>query len=173
MKFKTNILNNNVKYDIKKYNQDIIKYISVRGRIRLTRADFSSEEEFLKWKAWSDADYHQTEKEGRSFNDNRVALDDYLDVVGAVRSAEDEFFSELLKADVQAEEKSLREKRLAALKAILNAKQYRRIWLYYAERKSVTEIARLEGVTKASVSLSLARAIKKISKKFAAGLKNS
>ena len=67
----------------------------------------------------------------------------------------------------------MREKRLAALKAILNAKQYRRIWMYYAERKSVTEIARLEGVTKVSVSLSLARAIKKISKKFAAGLKNS
>ncbi len=102
-----------------------------------------------------------------------MALDDYLDVIGAVQSAEEEFFSELLKADVQAEEKALREKRLAALKAILNAKQYRRIWLYYAERKSVTEIARLEGVTKASVSLSLARAIKKISKKFAAGLKNS
>ena len=67
----------------------------------------------------------------------------------------------------------MREKRLAALKTILNAKQYRRIWLYYAERKSVTEIAKLEGVTKASVSLSLARAIKKISKKFMAGLKNS
>ena len=156
-------------YALNKYDQDSIIYISVSGRIRLTRADFSSEEEFLKWKAWSDADYHQTEKEGRSFNDNRVALDDYLDVVGAVQSAEDEFFSELLKADVQAEEKALREKR----KAILNAKQYRRIWMYYAERKSVTEIARLEGVTKASVSLSLARAIKKISKKFAAGLKNS
>ena len=104
-------------YALNKYDQDSIIYISVSGRIRLTRADFSSEEEFLKWKAWSDADYHQTEKEGRSFNDNRVALDDYLDVVGAVRSAEDEFFSELLKADVQAEEKALREKRLAALKA--------------------------------------------------------
>ena len=102
-----------------------------------------------------------------------MALDDYLDVVGAVQSAEDEFFSELLKADAQAEEKALREKRLAALKAILNAKQYRRIWLYYAERKSVTEIARLEGVTKTSVSLSLTRASKKISKKFAAGFKNS
>ena len=141
-------------YALNKHDQDSIIYISVSGRIRLTRADFSSEEEFLKWKTWSDADYHETEKKGRSFNDNRVALDDYLDVVGAVQSAEDEFFSELLKADVQA-------------------KQYRRIWLYYAERKSVTEIARLEGVTKASVSLSLARAIKKISKKFAAGLKNS
>ena len=158
-------------YALNKYDQDSIIYISVSGRIRLTRADFSSEEEFLKWKAWSDEDYHEREKSGRSFNDNRVALDDYLDVVGAVQSAEDEFFSELLKADVQAEEKALREKRLATLKAILNAKQYRRIWLYYAERKSVTEIARL--VTKASVSLSLARAIKKISKKFAAGLKNS
>ena len=76
-------------------------------------------------------------------------------------------------SDEEAKLQALREKRLAALKAILNAKQYRRIWLYYAERKSVTEIARLEGVTKASVSLSLARAIKKISKKFAAGLKNS
>ena len=83
-------------YALNKYDQDSIIYISVSGRIRLTRADFSSEEEFLKWKAWSDADYHQTEKEGRSFNDNRVALDDYLDVVGAVQSAEDEFFSKLI-----------------------------------------------------------------------------
>ena len=156
-------------YALNKYDQDSIIYISVSGRIRLTRADFSSEEEFLKWKAWSDADYHQTEKEGRSFNDNRVALD----VVGAVRSAEDEFFSELLKADVQAEEKALREKRLAALKAILNAKQYRRVWLYLAEKKSITEIAKLEGVTKASISLSLDGAMKKISKKFAKALKNT
>ena len=48
-------------YALNKYDQDSIIYISVSGRIRLTRADFSSEEEFLKWKAWSDADYHQTE----------------------------------------------------------------------------------------------------------------
>lgn len=96
-----------------------------------------------------------------------------MDVVGAVQSAEDEFFSELLKADVQAEEKALQEKRLAALKAILNAKQYRRVWLYFAEKKSITEIARLEGVTKASISLSLDGAMKKISKKFAKALKNT
>ncbi len=153
-------------YALNKHDQDSIIYISVNGRIRLTCADFSSEEEFLKWKAWSDEDYHETEKRGRSFNDKQVDLDDYLDVAGAVPSAEDVFFSELLKADAQAEEKALREKRLAALKAILNAQQYRRLWLYYAESKSVTEIAKSEGVTKASVSRSLARAIKKISKKF-------
>ena len=68
-----------------------IIYISVSGHIRLTRADFSSEEEFLKWKAWSDADYHEREKSGRSFNDNRVDLNECLDVIGTVQSAEDEF----------------------------------------------------------------------------------
>ena len=156
-------------YALNKHDQDSIIYISVSGHIRLTCADFSSEEEFLKWKAWSDEDYHETEKRGRSFNDKQVDLDDYLDVVGAVPSAEDEFFSELLKVEAQAEEKALREKRLAAMKAILNAQQYRRLWLYYAESKSVTEIAKSEGVTKASVSRSLARAIKKISKKFLGG----
>ena len=43
-------------YALNKYDQDSIIYISVSGHIRLTRADFSSEEEFLKWKAWSDED---------------------------------------------------------------------------------------------------------------------
>lgn len=95
------MFNKKSEYAQNKREKDSIIYISVNGRIRLTRADFSNEEEFLRWKQWSDEDY------------------------------------------------------------------------YYAERKSVTEIASLEEVTKASVSLSLARAIKKISKKFAAGLKNS
>ena len=56
-------------YALNKHDQDSIIYISVSGHIRLTRADFFSEEEFLKWKAWSDEDYHEREKSGRSFND--------------------------------------------------------------------------------------------------------
>ena len=68
-------------YTLNKYNQDSIIYISVSGRIRLTRADFPSEEEFLKWKTWSDADYHETEKKGRSFNDNRVYSQNYYRIV--------------------------------------------------------------------------------------------
>lgn len=153
-------------YALNKQDQDSIIYISVNGRIRLTRADFSSEEEFLKWKAWSDADYHETEKKGRSFNDNRVALDDYLDVVGAVQSAEDEFFSELLKADAQVKEEILKEKKITALKNCVTPIQYRRLWLHFVERKSITEIAEAEGISKASISRSLAGALKKISKKF-------
>ena len=65
---------------------------------------------------------------------------------------------------MQAVKKALTEQRLAALRGILNAKQYRRIWMYCAEEKSVTEIAKLEGVTKASISLSLDGAMKKFQK---------
>lgn len=91
-------------------------------------------------------------------------LNECLDVIGTVQSAEDEFFSKIIEADLQAVKKAMTERRLAALRSILNAKQYRRIWMYCAEEKSVTEIAKLEGVTKASVSRSLARAIKKFQK---------
>ena len=77
------------------------------------------------------------------------------------------FSQSSMKQIYQAGKKALTERRLAALRSILNAKQYRRIWMYCAEERSVTEIAKLEGVTKASISLSLDGAMKKISKKVA------
>ena len=122
-------------YALNKHDQDSIIYISVSGHIRLTRADFSSEEEFLKWKAWSDEDYHEREKSGRSFNDNRVALNECLDVVGQSSPQKMNFSRSFIEADVQAVKKALTERRLAALRSILNAKQYRRIWMYCAEGK--------------------------------------
>lgn len=46
-------------YALNKQDRDAIVCGSVTGvHIRLTRSDFSSEEEFQKWKAWSDWDYH-------------------------------------------------------------------------------------------------------------------
>ena len=50
-------------YAINKKDPEAIVCKSVSGvHIRLTRVDFSSEEEFQKWKAWSDEDYHTREK---------------------------------------------------------------------------------------------------------------
>lgn len=51
LKWRTSMFDKKSEYALNKYDQDSIIYISVSGRIRLTRADFSSEEEFLKWKA--------------------------------------------------------------------------------------------------------------------------
>ena len=50
-------------YAINKRNPDAIIYTDAeKNEIKLTRDDFASEEEFLHWKAWSDAEYKQAEK---------------------------------------------------------------------------------------------------------------
>ena len=64
------MFNKKSEYAQNKREKDSIIYISVNGHIRLTRADFSSEEEFLRWKQWSDEDYYETERRGRGYYDN-------------------------------------------------------------------------------------------------------
>ena len=53
---------------------------------------------------------------------------------------------------------------MAKVKALLTARQYRRIWMCLAEEKSITEISRIEGRSKASVSRSIAAALHKLRK---------
>ena len=49
----------NSDYALNKKDPDAIVCKSATGiHIRLTRADFSSAEEFEKWKRWSDENYH-------------------------------------------------------------------------------------------------------------------
>ena len=42
---------------------------------------------------------------------------------------------------------------MAKIKSCLSTTQFRRLWMHYAEGKSVTEIAAIEGVSKAGISL--------------------
>ena len=72
------MFNKKSEYAQNKREKDSIIYISVNGRIRLTRADFSNEEEFLRWKQWSDEDYYETERRGRGYYDNGVPLDENI-----------------------------------------------------------------------------------------------
>lgn len=61
-------------YALNKKDPDAIVYRDADGYIRrLTRTDFSSEEEFLKWKAWSDENYHDAEKREHIHSDNTSA----------------------------------------------------------------------------------------------------
>ena len=54
-------------YALNKKDPDAIVYIDAAGTLtRLTLADFSSPEEFQRWKAWSDESYHQIEKYGET-----------------------------------------------------------------------------------------------------------
>ncbi len=76
------MFNKKSEYAQNKREKDSIIYISVNGRIRLTRADFSNEEEFLRWKQWSDEDYYETERRGRGYYDNGVPLDANISAAG-------------------------------------------------------------------------------------------
>ena len=132
---------------------------SVTGEhIRLTREDFSSDEEFTYWKKWSDNDYHKIQLDGRD-DDDCLSFDALRDTPAP--SAEDVFFAPILAAD-KAER---RQWTLTQVKAKLTKKQYRRLCLYYLKGKDETEIAALENVNQSSISRSISSGMK-IVKRF-------
>ena len=136
-------------YALNKLDKDAIVYPSVTGEdIRLTREDFSSEEEFLYWKKKSDANYHKTENDGQ--NDSRcLSLDTQRDTQAP--SAEDAVFAPYIAAE-QAEQ---RREMLERIRSRLTEKQYRRLRLYYLEDMTEAEIAALEGITQQRISKSI------------------
>ena len=147
-------------YALNRLDQEAIVCQSVTGDpIRLTPDQFSSVEEFERWKAWSDADYHKIQLAGRG-DDDCLSFSEQLDAI--VPSAEDVFFAPLLREERREKAASL----LAQVKAILTETQHRRLWKSCVEKKTVIQIAQEENVTEPSVSESITRAREKIFKKF-------
>ena len=127
-------------YALNKQDRDAIICKSVKGvHIRLSRADFASEEEFLKWKVWSDEDYHATEKAGRVYHDLGLSVEDWA--IPSAPSVEEL----LLDAANMAEQDTARAFLVLRIKNSLTEKQFRRLCLYYLEGKSQHEIAKLGG----------------------------
>lgn len=147
-------------YALNKVDKSAIVCPSVTGEhIRLTREDFSSEEEFARWKTWSDDDYHKIELAGRS-DDDCFSFESQRDT--PVASAEDVALAPYIAAEVEDRKLFL----LSCLKAHLTEKQYRRICLYYLEGKTETEIAALEGANQSSISRSINRGAKIVERFF-------
>lgn len=143
-------------FALNKFDRDAIVCRSVTGvHIRLTRADFASEEEFLRWKVWSDGDYYDTEKDGRGFYDYCLSLSE-AGTTGI--STEDIFFTLLLKAEQEQQRAVL----LQQIKGVLTETQYRRMWMYCVQRMTLDQIAQREGITHQSVSECLTAAQNRI-----------
>ena len=149
-------------YALNKHKKNAIVYISATGIVYLTRADFASEDEFLKWKNWSDGDYLNGEQAGRDFYDNTIPLDEKLDVIGAVAPIEDELFVIL----DEAEHRQMYTSLLKRIKSRLTKKQYCRLWLYYVENLSERDIAAIEHVGQQRISKSITISKKIIRKYF-------
>lgn len=145
-------------YALNRCKKDAIVYISVTGIVYLAREDFANEDEFLKWKSWSDSNYQAGEQAGRGFYDNTIHLDEKLDVIGAVAPIEDELFGR----QAEAERKWMCASLLEQIKSCLTEKQYRRLWLFHVESLTLTAIAASEGVSEPSVSESISSARKNI-----------
>ena len=160
-------------FALNKFDRDAIVCRSLTGvHIRLTRADFASEEEFLRWKVWSDGDYYDTEKDGRDFYDNGIPLDPRVDKLGAVPSIEAGILAALDAAEASAEQAQRTAVLMEQIKACLTETQYRRLWMFHARKMNVTAIARAEGISKASASRSISAALKNISNFFPEGGEN-
>ncbi len=151
-------------YALNKLDPDAIVCKSATGEhIRLTRADFDSGEEFLRWKDWSDQDYHAVENAEQQFCYRCAALIDALDSTGL--SAEDVLLIPLEEADRAARQEDL----IAQIRLNLTEKQYRRLCLYYLDGLTESEIAVLERVGQRRIATSLAsgrKALQKILKNF-------
>ena len=129
------------------------------GHIRLTREDFSNEEEFNYWKAWSDEDYHKIQLAGRN-DDDCLFFEEARDAFSP--SAED-----VLLAPVMAEEAQKRkEEFFRNIRHELTETQYRRLCLYYLDGKGEAEIAKLEGVNQSSISRSISSGTKLVERLF-------
>lgn len=69
------MFNRKSSYALNKKDPNAIVYMDANEAIiRLTREDFASEEEFLKWKSLSDADYHASEKEDHVYANHTLLL---------------------------------------------------------------------------------------------------
>ena len=118
-------------------------YRDATGKIhRLTRADFDSEEDFLRWKKWSDENYHEMERKQHIEDNHTVPL-----------TAEIELMPDREETGLATsmDEDSL----LLLCKERLTNKQFRRYWLYRIEKLTEDEIAVREGVRQQNISKSI------------------
>ncbi len=152
-------------YVINRFDAEAIVCRSVTGAyIRLTRENFSSEEEFQRWKTWSDRDYQQTEKTGRSFYDKEIPWEEHLGPLGVVSSVEEDFFARLTEMENVQNRRKLCEEQVAMVQKTLTEAQYRRLWMYCVLDMSLKQIAQVEGVSHQNISKSILSAKKKIKK---------
>lgn len=135
-------------YALNKMAPDAIVYKDAAGEVtRLTQADFPSLEEFHQWKAWSDENYHDTEKASHIYYNHTRSLHGLSEQAIAVQSPEDT----VMEAEDRRERQELCQMLLEGLDSCLTPVQRRRLWLYCVDGLTVRQIAEAENVKHQSI----------------------
>ena len=146
-------------YALNKMAPDAIVYMDAAGKVtRLTLADFADPEEFQRWKAWSDEDYHDTEKATHVFYNHTRSLHGLSEKAIAVPSPEDT----IMEDQEQQERRKLRRMLMEGLDNCLTPVQRRRLWLHCVDELTVRQIAEAENVRHPSVVECLTAAKEKL-----------
>lgn len=150
-------------YSINKKNPNAIVYKFATGEEhRITREDFPSEEEFLAFKAWSDADFHEEEKLDHREANHNLSVDDLSEAALAVPAIDVVMDLKQQRAEKRRKASDM----VVKLKDKLTDTQFRRLWKYEVEGLTIDEIGDLEGVDHQRISKSILAAKKKIKKFF-------
>ena len=148
-------------YTLNKKDPDAIVYTDAgKHIIRLNSEDFDTEADFLKWKVWSDENYHEEEKADHIQENHTVSLSDLPESVVASNGPEVIIEQRIEK---QSKERYTAET-VIRVKGQLTEKQFRRLWMYCIGGMTQQQIAEAEAVGQRRVSKSIAIAVRKIRK---------
>lgn len=148
-------------YALNKEDRKAIVCPDVTGSpIRLTLDDFASEEEFMRWKQWSDQYYH---------------MEDIGDVCEAKHTVPVEMVrsqnvscpgpeADMLMQLERWERGKIASETVEQIRKIVTQRQFRRLWLYYVRGQTQQMIANEESVGQQRISVSLAAAKERINK---------
>ena len=150
-------------YSINKKNPDAVVYKFANGEQSLvTRADFATEEEILAFKKWSDEDLHIEDKRDVLAGIRQVSIEDISEAAIAIPAVD----VAMERQDQRIEQRKKASDMVVQLKDKLTETQFRRLWMYEVEGKTLAQIAEHDGVAILSVYESIESAKKKILKKF-------
>lgn len=148
-------------YAMNRQDPNAIVYLDSDGStIRLTREDFSTEEEFQKWKAWSDQQYLMESRQEKNYWDRKVTIKEFDQRQGTPADSE----TLLLERENRMAQKRAAQIVTKDIQRLLTKNQYRRLWLYGVMHMTEEEIGRLESVSHQTVSKSLRSAMRRIRK---------
>lgn len=149
-------------YALNKKDPDAIVFKTAAGAyIRLHREDFSSEEEFLRWKGWSDEDYRVVDVRNNAYTKLTVSLERIPEQIGALSPEQ-----LLIEQYDQLDREKFCRLLLEGINTCLSETQRRRLLKFYFEGQSEEEIAQAEKVSQPNISESLWRAKEKLKKFF-------
>ena len=131
------MFNRKSSYALNKKDPNAIVYMDANEAIiRLTREDFASEEEFLKWKSLSDADYHASEKEDHVYANHTLALDELSEEAASIPAAD----ICMEQAHDRVAEIRRSTQKVTQIRKHLTDTQFRRMWMYFVDGMTIDEM---------------------------------